>query len=620
MCPENNFRIFPLAIPNRSLTKAVEFCKKLKSRIFSPDTVASYDYFIRLTSSSVAMDRDCSTGQRNWMWSPIVKYLSLKNESIPEQVIPMDDVSIIYSETGKHGINMYNNKEFLRTLVKVHEKLDAKFNDSRCFEQRFALDSEQGFCEYYEDTLGPDRSEDLSSNGIENMDEKIASAYRILIWYANNIWNYGMGLFFEPVDEFGLMASSPICTPCETDTVNPVMSTRGLCLGTFFDDEYTLMMSEDGYATYMGKKNSMIKFNFQNKLWEMNSFPNPQTTATSKALFGSLLLGRHTWSIVNDECGQGTQEVDVKLSMCTEGEFTCSNGHCVDIARRCDSAQHCDDWSDEVGCKTVTLPDGYLKEFSPIGVNKDLSILKVDVVTDVTIKKIVDIFEKESSIGFKFNISFTWNEKRVIFENLKDDMMMNKLSAFEKTTLWVPKLVFQNTLNEEKTVVDEESDLLVKKMGGFEFAGTEMVDESRIYKGHENPLIYKRSYLKTFECQYDMALYPFDTQKCSIIMELLLSDQGFINLIAGDLNILMELDMMQYTITKWELKQEDSTKIVLTITMGRKILSQILTVYLPTILIIIVVYSTNFLKKFFFEAIVSVNLTAMLGKNQAITG
>ena len=115
-----------------------------------------------------------------------------------------------------------------------------------------------------------------------------------------------------------------------------------------------------------------------------------------------------------------------------------------------------------------------------------------------------------------------------------------------------------------------------------------------------------------------MSLYPFDTQRCSIILEVLLSDQDFINLLPGNLNLLMKLDMMQYTITKWELKQEGSTKIVLTISMGRKILSQLLTVYLPTVLIMIVVYSTNFLKKFFFEAIVSVNLTAMLGINVGI--
>ena len=83
---------------------------------------------------------------------------------------------------------------------------------------------------------------------------------------------------------------------------------------------------------------------------------------------------------------------------------------------------------------------GYLKEFSPIGVNKDLSIIKVDVVINVTIKKIVDIFEKESSIGFKFNLSLTWKEQRVFFENLKDNMMMNKLSTHEKTMLWVHNL------------------------------------------------------------------------------------------------------------------------------------------------------------------------------------
>ena len=125
-------------------------------------------------------------------------------------------------------------------------------------------------------------------------------------------------------------------------------------------------------------------------------------------------------------------------------------------------------------------------------------------------------------------------------------------------------------------------------------------------------MIYKRSYFKTFQCQYDMSLYPFDTQRCYIIMEAPLSDQGFINLMAGDLNLLLKLDMMQYTIIKWELKKEGSTQIVLTISMGRKILSQLLTVYLPSVLIMIVVYSTNFLKQFFFEAIISVNLTAML--------
>ena len=37
-----------------------------------------------------------------------------------------------------------------------------------------------------------------------------------------------------------------------------------------------------------------------------------------------------------------------------------------------------------------------------------------------------------------------------------------------------------------------------------------------------------------------------------------------------------------------------------------------MTIYLPTILILIIVYATNFFKDFFFEAVVSVNLTSLL--------
>ena len=37
-----------------------------------------------------------------------------------------------------------------------------------------------------------------------------------------------------------------------------------------------------------------------------------------------------------------------------------------------------------------------------------------------------------------------------------------------------------------------------------------------------------------------------------------------------------------------------------------------MTVYIPTLLLIVISYATNFFKPFFFEAIVGVNLTSML--------
>ena len=46
--------------------------------------------------------------------------------------------------------------------------------------------------------------------------------------------------------------------------------------------------------------------------------------------------------------------------------------------------------------------------------------------------------------------------------------------------------------------------------------------------------------------------------------------------------------------------------------LKRRIINEMMTTYLPTVLILIIVYSTNFFKHFFFEAVVTVNLTALL--------
>ena len=46
--------------------------------------------------------------------------------------------------------------------------------------------------------------------------------------------------------------------------------------------------------------------------------------------------------------------------------------------------------------------------------------------------------------------------------------------------------------------------------------------------------------------------------------------------------------------------------------LTRRINNAVMTIYLPTILILMIVYTTNFFKDFFFEAVVTVNLTCLL--------
>lgn len=39
------------------------------------------------------------------------------------------------------------------------------------------------------------------------------------------------------------------------------------------------------------------------------------------------------------------------LTACGEGDFQCTNGHCIPFSRRCDSIRDCQDGTDEKECE-----------------------------------------------------------------------------------------------------------------------------------------------------------------------------------------------------------------------------------------------------------------------------
>ena len=72
---------------------------------------------------------------------------------------------------------------------------------------------------------------------------------------------------------------------------------------------------------------------------------------------------------------------------------------------------------------------------------------------------------------------------------------------------------------------------------------------------------------------------------------------------------------MQYFIKKrnvYEKKEKGITVTYVSFHLGRRLLSIILTVFVPTLILNIVGHCSNYFKEFFFEAVISVNVTAML--------
>ena len=70
-------------------------------------------------------------------------------------------------------------------------------------------------------------------------------------------------------------------------------------------------------------------------------------------------------------------------------------------------------------------------------------------------------------------------------------------------------------------------------------------------------------------------------------------------------------DLIMFTITNLSL-EERKEKVHMVISLKRKIQTEMLTTYLPTLLLMIITYTTTFFKAIYFEASLTVNLTIML--------
>ena len=233
---------------------------------------------------------------------------------------------------------------------------------------------------------------------------------------------------------------------------------------------------------------------------------------------------------------------------------------------------------------------------------------KLQVLVRSTIKDILEINEKDAKFSCKFILSFEWKDERLEYQNLQEDYNKNQLNEEAKNRVWLPRPTFTNTAGNEQVILDIRSQLFIKSQGSFIYAEEEITDETRVYKGNENPIFYTRSYSVYFLCDYDLRLYPFDTQTCTIVLDLPVFEQSLVELVSTEIKMEGKTELLKYDVKNWTMNNTKSG-IVMKIIFGRKILSQVLTTYLPTILLVLIIHSTNFFRDFFFEAVVTVNLT-----------
>ena len=223
-----------------------------------------------------------------------------------------------------------------------------------------------------------------------------------------------------------------------------------------------------------------------------------------------------------------------------------------------------------------------------------------------------EIKEIEQILQLKFSLRMTWVDARLNFFNIKMKETMNVISMAELNKIWLPVIIFDNTEEGQITINDDKASATINRTGRGTGSDSSIGEDIDIYRGSENSITLICLYNIDFFCDYDMRWYPFDAQTCFMVMKLGGGSEELLSLTPGLLKYLGPEELTQYYVKKYTIGEttlENAIGLSVSITFGRRLLGTILTVYLPTVLLNVIGHATNFFKPFFFEAVVTVNLT-----------
>ena len=74
---------------------------------------------------------------------------------------------------------------------------------------------------------------------------------------------------------------------------------------------------------------------------------------------------------------------------------------------------------------------------------------------------------------------------------------------------------------------DDESEIYITRSGGATPSNLVHIYNDQVFQGKENKMTLSRVYTTSFVCVFDLVMYPFDVQKCSMVFVLLVKKSPF---------------------------------------------------------------------------------------------
>ena len=191
-------------------------------------------------------------------------------------------------------------------------------------------------------------------------------------------------------------------------------------------------------------------------------------------------------------------------------KFTCDDGLCLGLERRCDHVFDCADGSDEDQCTPLEIDvESYKKTFPPF-----LRSHKTKVRVELKIFAISKIDELTNSFKADVKIALKWVDNRIIFNNLEKNG--NILDRFWQDQIWLPPLIFKNTEERVPILMGKEVRVEVLRQGEPKKCEVSQMHEGNQFSGDKNELQLVAKDVLFYNCVFELSWFPFDVQHCSI--------------------------------------------------------------------------------------------------------
>ena len=244
---------------------------------------------------------------------------------------------------------------------------------------------------------------------------------------------------------------------------------------------------------WSGVQGTIIKYDKENYRW-LVKVPGNDVLAFAEASEDDLLFGTTTWVVENDRACFPVlrQKVNRSLNSCSNNQFNCNDGACIELDRRCNGIDVCKDASDEFNCFTLIATQNYNSGIGPekmdVNQRKYKTVLRKGVSISLSVSDVLDINEIKGFMGFKFIITLKWKDERLKYQNLDMLKTMNSLTEKEQKSIW---LIYLNNTDLEadiKSYMDATVHVIPTKENSSEIADAPELYNAKIFKGQDSKL------------------------------------------------------------------------------------------------------------------------------------